>query len=201
MPPFSTRGMSPRRGHDALYIGYGCPENTTIGDHRIYDNTFRDANSNIAPGGPWPSILFTYYGSGTGMTFLPSTIERNVFEDNDMAIGYSCETDTVYPADVVGYNSFTDNDTAVSVWGTYASYVLNAEYNYWGAFSGPYHDPNNLDGEGDEVSDDVDYDPWLTAPLCISDNPYPLGDLDYDYDVDGLDYAIFTLNWLEGFEE
>jgi len=102
-------------GSDALYIGYGCPENTTVGDHHIYNNTFKNASS-AYPSGPWPSIFFSYYGSGTGMTFLPSTIENNSFQDNDMAIGYEMESNITYPSDAIHDNSFEgSNDYAVAV--------------------------------------------------------------------------------------
>ena len=47
--------------------------------------------------------------------------------------------------------------------------TVNARFNYWGDPSGP-HDPSdgpplhNPDGEGDEVSDYVDYSSWASAP-------------------------------------
>lgn len=40
--------------------------------------------------------------------------------------------------------------------------TIDAENNYWGAFSGPYHSVLNPDGDGNAVSDYVDFDPWLT---------------------------------------
>ena len=147
-------------GSDALYIAYGCPENTTIGDHYIYNNTFKNA-SNAYPDGPWPSIFFDYHGSGTGMTFLPNTIEDNIFEDNDIAIGYSMESDITYPDDVIWFNDFNNNNEAMRVWGTYAT-AVDAENNWWGDASGP---SGVGPGTGDAVSANVDYDPWLGAPV------------------------------------
>ncbi|MFH1585143.1 MAG: lamin tail domain-containing protein [archaeon] len=49
---------------------------------------------------------------------------------------------------------------------------LNALYNWWGHCSGPFHLINNSGGQGDKVSDNVDFKPWLG--LCIvnkSENP------------------------------
>ncbi len=156
-------------GSDALYIGYGCPENTTIGDHHIYNNTFRNASS-VYPGGPWPSILFSYYGSGTGMTFLPSTIENNFFEDNDAAIGYQMDSDITYPADVIRDNSFEDsNEYAVQVSGAYAT-TVDATGNWWGSDTGPTHGLNP-GGAGDAVSDNVAYSPWLGIGTDTSGDP------------------------------
>ncbi|MGB6874299.1 MAG: choice-of-anchor U domain-containing protein [Dehalococcoidia bacterium] len=171
-------------GSDALYIGYGCPTSTTIGDHHIYNNTFKNADDTVngRTDGPWPAIFFSYYGSGTGMTFLPSTIENNTFEDNDVAIGYSMESGITYPADVIHFNNFDNNTEAVRVFGTYAT-TVDAENNWWGADSGP-NDPNdevgentevppcntvtgaammNTNGTGDKVEGNVDYCPWIAA--------------------------------------
>ena len=146
-------------GSDALYIGYGCPTSTTVGDHHIYGNTFLNASS-VYPGGPWPAILFAYYGSGSGMTFLPSTIEENSFEGNDVGVGYQMDSDITYPADVISFNSFENNtDYAIQVWGAYAT-TVNAECNWYGDATGP--GPVGP-GAGDNVSTNVDYDPWLTT--------------------------------------
>jgi len=38
---------------------------------------------------------------------------------------------------------------------------VNATNNWWGYGSGPYHPVNNTGGEGDEITDDVEFDPWL----------------------------------------
>ena len=43
--------------------------------------------------------------------------------------------------------------------------VVNAENNWWGYASGPYHATNNSDGEGNEVTDYVDFDPWSNGPI------------------------------------
>lgn len=47
-----------------------------------------------------------------------------------------------------------------------------AENNWWGAASGPWHPSLNPDGQGDTVSDWVDFDPWLAAPVAVAErNP------------------------------
>jgi len=161
---FDIYGNTFDGGSDALYIGYGCPENTTIGDHYIYNNTFKNADDNVneRTDGPWPSVLFSYYGSGTGMTFLPSTIEENTFENNDVGIGYNMESDITYPSDVIEYNKFDGNIFAMQVWGPHATDVT-AERNYWGDATGPDHISNPLAGLGDAVSDHVDFMPWYAT--------------------------------------
>ncbi|MCK4614445.1 MAG: right-handed parallel beta-helix repeat-containing protein, partial [Thermoplasmata archaeon] len=43
--------------------------------------------------------------------------------------------------------------------------TINATYNWWGHETGPYHPTNNSEGKGDNVTDYVEFDPWLTAPV------------------------------------
>jgi hypothetical protein len=43
--------------------------------------------------------------------------------------------------------------------------TVNATHNWWGNASGPYHESENPDGLGDEVSDNVDFRPWLEAEV------------------------------------
>ena len=53
-----------------------------------------------------------------------------------------------------GYGMFNDN-----------SYInVNAEHNWWGDATGPYHPTVNPNGLGDTVTDDIDFDPWLLGP-------------------------------------
>jgi len=39
--------------------------------------------------------------------------------------------------------------------------TIDATKNWWGHTTGPYHDSKNPDGEGDNVTDYVEFDPWL----------------------------------------
>ena len=43
---------------------------------------------------------------------------------------------------------------------------MDAENNWWSDGSGPYHGTTNPSGTGTTVSDKVDYDPWLGAPVA-----------------------------------
>ncbi|MEM3166211.1 MAG: right-handed parallel beta-helix repeat-containing protein, partial [Candidatus Methanomethylicia archaeon] len=38
---------------------------------------------------------------------------------------------------------------------------VNATYNWWGSPKGPYHPTQNPEGDGDKVSDNVIFDPWI----------------------------------------
>jgi hypothetical protein len=45
-------------------------------------------------------------------------------------------------------------------------YIVDAEYNWWGDASGP---GGFGPGMGDEVSEYVDYEPWLTDSVCVEE--------------------------------
>ncbi|MCK4614494.1 MAG: right-handed parallel beta-helix repeat-containing protein [Thermoplasmata archaeon] len=62
------------------------------------------------------------------------------------------------------YNNIYDN----SEFGINAldnnGFIIDAKNNWWGNATGPYHPNTNPRGTGDEVTDFVDYDPWLNKP-------------------------------------
>ena len=67
-------------------------------------------------------------------------------------------------------NMFIGNGKAVKpMWGS----PINAENNWWGDASGPYHPFSNPLGQGDEVGDGVDFDPWYTDTLFFTASPEP----------------------------
>ncbi|MFN3301627.1 MAG: right-handed parallel beta-helix repeat-containing protein, partial [Patescibacteria group bacterium] len=53
-------------------------------------------------------------------------------------------------------------------------FVVNAKNNWWGHPTGPYHPILNPNGQGDRVSDGIDFVPWLTEdPLKKLENQKP----------------------------
>jgi len=46
--------------------------------------------------------------------------------------------------------------------------TFDAESNWWGDNSGPYNPTLNPTGTGDDVSDHVDFDPWLTLDMTLN---------------------------------
>jgi len=60
--------------------------------------------------------------------------------------------------------------------------TVNAEHNYWGDPSGPYHPTVNPDGKGDTVGgngEDLDFIPWLTEPVGhINERPFAVLEVD-----------------------
>lgn len=63
----------------------------------------------------------------------------------------------------VHYTNISGN-TGYGLKNNVASYIVDAEYNWWGASSGP---GGSGPGTGDSVSLYVDYEPWLTEPVTF----------------------------------
>ncbi|MEM2962781.1 MAG: right-handed parallel beta-helix repeat-containing protein, partial [Candidatus Bathyarchaeia archaeon] len=90
-----------------------------------------------------------------------NTIQNNKAVDSGVHV-----EDEVSAANVhVNFNNIMGN-TDTDSYGVYngAAGTLDAEYNWWGSATGPYHSTGNPSGTGDKVSDNVDFDPWLLAP-------------------------------------
>jgi len=102
-------------------------------------------------------------GNDVGVYFRYShenTLEENIITNNRVGIyleDYS-ESNTAH------FNSISGN----TEYGIDASdnegYTIKATDNWWGHASGPYHGSKNTDGEGDNVTDYVDSDPWIRKP-------------------------------------
>jgi len=60
---------------------------------------------------------------------------------------------------------------------------LNATYNWWGHQTGPYHEEKNPDGQGDKVTDNVTFNPWLDA-IYPDGIPTPPDRVDIDTEDD-----------------
>jgi RHS repeat-associated protein len=68
------------------------------------------------------------------------------------------------------------------------SNVFDAEQNWWGSPSGPYHPTTNPKGTGGRVSDRVDYQPWqlvtgLRYGVTIATGANPVQTVRYSYDA------------------
>jgi parallel beta-helix repeat protein len=101
-------------------------------------------------------------------------IEANTITDNGVGITVSSGTPIINLNNILGSSSYGlfNSDQAVTT---------NAESNWWGDPSGPLDNSDdrstgglyNPDGQGDRVSDHVDYDPWSGQPnVTTSDSKY-----------------------------
>jgi len=96
-------------------------------------------------------LVTTYYEAGTTATITGNTLTGNT---GGIGVGYDDEDTSTVVAHYNNINGNTDygiDTTAPSV---------DALYNWWGDVTGPSHDLN-LGGQGDTVSDNVNFSPWL----------------------------------------
>ncbi len=147
-----------------------------------------DSSGNTFSGNDWGASVASYTNAGTAN----ATFDGETFTGNDVGL----YTDN--PATTVHNSAFTGNTTAVehdtAAWGLPGN--VDATGNWWGAPGGPYHPTLNPTGIGDEVSDRVDFDPWLTgvpaaaaAPPPSYYLPVPMGRLNPD---DGAVHAVYV---------
>jgi hypothetical protein len=131
------------------------------------------------------------YGSGGGISAVDAqiTIEGNTIRHNTAQTGGGIYTFKTYS--IIRYNSITNNtaqygagirfyqsdatvnhndiyDNGYGMSSGFMAGLINAESNWWGDATGPYH-ATNPGGLGDTVSDYLDFTPWMTNPHGIEE--------------------------------
>jgi parallel beta-helix repeat protein len=71
---------------------------------------------------------------------------------------------------VIRRNDICDN-SGFGVCNVDTTLIVNADSNWWGHATGPYHPTVNPGGLGDSVGDYVDFDPWLSWPVGVEEQP------------------------------
>ncbi len=84
------------------------------------------------------------------------SVTENTVQDNGTGIEVCSSAGGV----VVNYNNIVGNVGGATGLKNTDTAWLDGRYNWWGAATGPYHDPLNPGGEGDTVSDNVLFEPW-----------------------------------------
>jgi hypothetical protein len=111
--------------------------------------------------------------AGYGPDDLAATVDHNGVTGFEAGIEiWACETDCdtgVFTSVEAHYNSLTGNTYGMRSNADYL--VADGTMNWWGDASGPHHPSANPYGTGDEVSDDIDFDPWLGAENLVSVAP------------------------------
>lgn len=102
------------------------------------------------------------WGAGISCWVGASPIIDHCDISNNIGIGIQCghgSEPVIHYCDITGNGYGVQNvDPGVTV---------NAENNWWGDASGPYHPDSNPGGLGDTVSDYVDFVPWLDGPVGV----------------------------------
>ncbi len=121
-----------------------------------------------------------------GVKGAPNSIEGNLIRG---AFGPGIKLESGYSE--IAYNEITANGTGIELLATASAKdhkirenniydngfgvrnrgqgVLDARENWWGDPSGPYHPQLNPTGKGDQVSDNVEFEPWRTARVSPED--------------------------------
>ena len=99
------------------------------------------------------------YGGGIFCRYTSAIIDSCTISGNN-GDGVYCEFES---SPVIRYCNITDN-TGYGIRNVDSSIIVDAENNWWGDSTGPYHPGSNPGGLGDTVSDYVDFIPWLYWP-------------------------------------
>jgi len=101
-------------------------------------------------------IILTYFSSDC-------LFENNIITKNNVGILLmdSSQDNSAH------YNNIFNN-VKYGIQAVNNNYRINATNNYWGAANGPYHATKNSDGDGDNITDDVDFEPWLEEKRPMS---------------------------------
>jgi parallel beta-helix repeat protein len=127
-------------------VAYGGGLNIAANSSPIIRNNLIQGNSAFTGGG------FFCHEAAT------PTIDSCLISDNQGDEIY-CQTGA---NPTIHYNNLIDTDGYL-VFNADSSVTVDAEYNWWGDSSGPYHPTGNPSGQGGAVSDYVDFDPWLPS--------------------------------------
>ena len=151
---------------------------TSIEDDDVGGDTNRDGTQSGPDPDEWGGIVILSNGSGTldycqlrygggdGSGLVMVNSGGNASLDH-----CSLTRSQEQGLDAVGgratiHNSIITRNEGTGVRNTNSSITVDATSNWWGDASGPFDDSNadsriNPDGQGDQVSDYVEYDPWL----------------------------------------
>jgi len=128
------------------FINNSCLSNNEIG------MKFRYSTLNVLINN---SVLNSDYGINLHSSWN-NTFQYNSITGNRIGIHLNnSKNNTIHYCEIFGnteYGITTTNNISSSI---------NASYNNWGDPSGPFHPGNNPEGKGDNVTDYVDFYPWL----------------------------------------
>jgi len=144
---------------DGDWLDYGVEVGAgaivTITGNTISGNTGVASDGSTSAG----ILATTYYGAGTQAVIMNNNIYGNT---DGIAVGYLSDDTSLVNAH---YNNIYNNTFGVNNVST--AVVVDAENNWWGECSGPFHPTLNPGGTGNAVSNNVDFIPWTKLQSCF----------------------------------
>ena len=134
-------------------------------DNNVTKNRFMYNEYGIHGEGDSEDNIFQYnncsYNTNAGISlrsFSQTTIHNNTIIGNVDGILVSLWSED----NIAHYNYIFENvGFGINASDIRGGNTIEAINNWWGTTTGPYHETDNPSGEGDEVTDDVVFDPWL----------------------------------------
>jgi hypothetical protein len=133
----------------------------------VTDNIFRATDPSVYGNSHGLTVVGTAYGSPTGSHDVEVTGNSFYFNNDDTNPEHGarvhntgCDVNSI----VFRHNNFYDGGGAgggLALRNYPDAVELDAELNWWSDASGAYHPTLNPDGLGGEVSDNIDFEPWL----------------------------------------
>ena len=101
------------------------------------------------------------YGGAIALVSASPTIRNASISNSQHGLYVSNSTPVLACSDIYDNGDYGLYNATTSV-------MVNAENQWWGSASGPYHSTTNPTGTGDRVTSGVDYTPWRTSPCRVS---------------------------------
>jgi len=143
-------------------------------ENGIFMHAFRTPKPPLYPGIPFDVVLVSNVISTNGKGVSIFGDVRANFTSNSVSYNsYGIHLDSLVPSESVARNNDIYRNTAYGIL-VVENVSINAEHNYWGASSGPYHETLNPSGEGDRVNGDgenLDFTNFLTEPFGVINDP------------------------------
>jgi len=135
---------------------------TSSDNNTLVNNTCSNNRDGISLSASHNNSLLNNSCSNNHWGILLSHADWNVLSNNTIfknMLGIQFKRNSIYNI-AHNNNIFNNSRTGIDA-SDNDGYTINAIYNWWGYISGPHHPQYNSAGKGDDVTDYVDFYPWL----------------------------------------